>query len=104
MKPMSGENTSALTVSATLAQLTPSPNAASGLSREFISPTPTIEPISVCELEAGNPRYQVPRFQTIADTSNANTIAKPAPDPTLMTSSTGSSATIPNATAPDEVS
>src|ERR1700734_2038101 len=66
-------------------------------------PTPITEPISVCELEAGSPRYQVPRFQMIAETSNANTMAKPAPEPTLITSSTGSSATMPNATAPEEV-
>src|SRR6202012_5915159 len=103
-KPMSGESTSALTVSATLPQLTPSPKALSGLSMEFIRPTPTIEPMSVCELEAGSPRYQVPRFQMIADRRSENTIAKPAPEPTLMTSSTGSSATMPKATAPDEVS
>ena len=37
-----------------------------------------IEPISVCELEAGRPSYQVPRFQMIAAISSANTIAKPA--------------------------
>ncbi len=41
-------------------------------------PTPMIEPISVCELEAGKPRYQVPRFQTMAAIKSANTIAKPA--------------------------
>jgi len=39
----------------------------------------------------------------IAETSSANTMAKPAPEPTLITSSTGSSATIPKATAPEEV-
>ena len=39
----------------------------------------------------------------IAETSSANTIAKPAPEPTLITSSTGSSATMPKATAPEEV-
>ena len=32
-------------------------------------PTPIIEPISVCELEAGRPNHQVPRFQIIAATS-----------------------------------
>ena len=36
-----------------------------------------IEPISVCELEAGSPRYQVPRFQMIAPMRSAKTIAKP---------------------------
>ena len=61
-----------------------------------------IEPISVCELEAGRPRYQVPRFQMIAAISSANTIAKPAPLPTCRISSTGSSEMMPNATAPLE--
>ncbi len=37
--------------------------------RGFIRPTPTIEPISVCEEEAGRPRYQVPTFQMIAERS-----------------------------------
>ena len=41
-------------------------------------PTPMIEPIRVCELEAGRPRYQVPRFQMMAAISSANTMAKPA--------------------------
>src|SRR5262249_61399967 len=45
-------------------------------------PTPIIEPIKVCEEEAGRPRYQVPRFQMIAANSRANTMAKPACEPT----------------------
>ena len=61
-----------------------------------------IEPISVCELEAGRPRYQVPRFQTIAAISSAKTIAKPALEPTCRISSTGSSEMMPKATAPLE--
>jgi len=40
----------------------------------------------------------------IAAISNANTIAKPAPDPTCRISSTGSSEMMPNATAPLETS
>ena len=63
-----------------------------------------IEPISVCELEAGRPRYQVPRFQMIAAISSANTIAKPALEPTCRISSTGSSETMPKATAPEDSS
>src|SRR5262249_5680230 len=98
---MIGDRTSALTVSATFVQLTPSPKALSGLSSEFIKPTPTMDPIRVWELDAGNPRYHVPTFQIIADSRSENTMAKPGPDPTLMTSSTGSSATMPNATAPE---
>ena len=65
-------------------------------------PTPMIEPISVCELEAGSPNHQVPRFQMIAATSRAKTIAKPARPPTCKINSTGSSETMPKATAPLE--
>ena len=61
-----------------------------------------IEPIKVWELETGSPRYQVPRFQMIAAIRSANTMAKPAPDPTCRINSTGSSAMIPKATAPDD--
>src|SRR3954462_8483071 len=63
-----------------------------------------IEPISVCEEEAGRPKYQVPRFQRIAAISSANTIAKPAMEPTCRISSTGGSETMPKPTAPDESS
>ena len=63
-----------------------------------------IEPIIVCELEAGRPSHQVLRFHRIAANSKANTIAKPAPEPTCRISSTGSSETTLKATAPDETS
>jgi hypothetical protein len=63
-----------------------------------------IEPIKVWELDAGNPKYHVPKFQTMAEISNEKTIANPAAEPTFMTSSTGSKLMIPNATAPAEVS
>src|SRR5712671_3617153 len=58
-------------------------------------PTPIIEPMRVCELEAGNPKYQVPRFRRIAATSSAKTIANPALLPTCRISSTGSNEIIP---------
>src|ERR1700693_5572480 len=61
-----------------------------------------MEPINVCELEEGRPKYQVPKFQMMAATSSANTMAKPAPLPTCKINSTGSSEIIPNATAPVE--
>ena len=67
-------------------------------------PTPMIEPISVCEDDAGRPKYQVPRFQMMAAISSANTIAKPALLPTCRISSTGSSETMPKATAPEDSS
>ena len=63
-----------------------------------------IEPIRVCEEDAGRPRYQVPRFQMMAAISSANTIAKPALLPTCRISSTGSSETMPKATAPEDSS
>src|SRR5258707_13870659 len=90
--------------SCALAQLTPSPNTCHGVTIELASPTPIIEPTKVCELDAGSPKYQVPTFQIIAEISSAKTIAKPAPDPTFRTSSTGNNATMPNATAPLDVS
>ena len=62
-----------------------------------------IEPINVCELEAGSPNHHVPRFQIIAATSSANTIAKPALLPTCRINSTGRSEMIAKATAPLEV-
>ena len=65
-------------------------------------PTPMIEPISVCELDEGSPKYHVPRFQMMAATSSANTMAKPAPRPTCRINSTGRSEMIPKATAPVE--
>src|SRR5271156_4133731 len=68
----------------------------------FAMPTPMIEPISVCELDEGRLKYQVPRFQMIAATSSANTIANPALLPTCRINSTGSSETMPKATAPLE--
>src|SRR5262249_25649646 len=63
-------------------------------------PTPIMEPIKVWELEEGRPKYQVPRFQMMAATSSANTIANPAWLPTWRINSTGRRDTIPNATAP----
>ena len=61
-----------------------------------------IEPISVCELDDGRPRYHVPRFQMMAATSSANTIAKPDAVPTCRIRSTGNSETMPKATTPEE--
>src|ERR1700729_742355 len=103
-KPMIGDTISAASVSWTFPQFTPSPNVCDPNMSEFARPTPTMEPIRVCELDAGRPKYHVPRFQIIAEIRSEKTIAKPADDPTLITSSTGRSATIPNATAPDEAS
>ncbi len=60
-----------------------------------------MEPIMVCELDAGRPRHHVARFHRIAATSRAKTIENPAPLLTLRISSTGSSVMIVNATVPE---
>ena len=61
-----------------------------------------MEPTMVCELEAGRPSHQVPRFQRIAAISSAKTMAKPAPELTCKISSTGSSVMTAKATVPEE--
>src|SRR5215469_11082905 len=66
-------------------------------------PTPMMEPIKVCELEAGSPNHQVPTFQRMAAIKRAKTMAKPALLPTCKINSTGRSETMPKATAPVEV-
>src|SRR5579862_634784 len=103
-KPTIGETRSDVPTSVALAQLMPSPNSPAPEIYELAKPTPMMAPIKVCELDAGRPRYHVPRFQMIAENSSANTIANPAPEPTLSTNSTGRSASTPKATAPVEVS
>src|ERR1700744_847835 len=100
-KANSGDNTSALPMPAAWPQSTPEVPLRPRNSA-LVMPTPMIEPIRVCELEAGSPNYQVPTFQMIAAINSANTIAKPALEPTCRISSTGSSETMPNATAPEE--
>ena len=62
-------------------------------------PTPNIEPINVCELEQGIPRYHVPRFQIIAVNNNANIIASPWYIFWSTKASVGNKFTIPIATA-----
>ncbi len=55
------------------------------------TPTPITEPISVCDDDDGNPRYHVPTFQITAAINSANTMAKPAEEPTCRINSTGNS-------------
>src|SRR5258708_20510459 len=97
---MTGEISRDMPTSRVFPQLTPSPNVWPDDIKELAKPTPRIEPIRVWELEAGKPRNHVPRFQIMEETRSAKTIAKPAPVPTLSTSSTGRSPTTPNPTAP----
>ncbi len=63
-----------------------------------------MEPIKVCELDEGRPKYHVPKFHRIAAISSANTMANPAPLLTCRINSTGRSETMPNATAPVDTS
>ena len=62
-----------------------------------------MDPMRVCELEAGRPKYQVPTFQMMAEMRRENTMAKPGAEPTWITNSTGRSAITPKATIPVEV-
>src|SRR6201992_3022726 len=100
-KPTIGDVSSERNTLPTCAQSTPLVPVEPDISW-LATPTPIIEPIRVCELEAGNPYHQVLRFQRMAETSSAKTIAKPAPDPTLRINSTGNRETTANATAPEE--
>src|SRR5258708_6933112 len=97
-KPSKGEKSRARAMSSALAQLTPLPNPLPE-KNELASPTPSIEPISAWELEAGSPRYQVPKFQRIAEISSDRTIKIPADAPMLISKSTGKRWTILKATA-----
>src|SRR5262247_2137847 len=66
---------------------------------ELARPTPIIEPINACELEAGRPKYHVPKFQAMAATSSDSTISNPAFLPMLISKSTGNRCTMLKATA-----
>ena len=73
-KPNKGENKSAEPILEASPQLTPTFAWFSG-NVEKTKPTPKSEPMSVCELEHGMPRYHVPRFQIIAPNKTARIIA-----------------------------
>ncbi|MCY1353850.1 hypothetical protein D9M69_402040 [compost metagenome] len=87
--PAIGETTREMPMSMAFCQLTPSAREISVISA-LPMPTPRIAPIRVCELDAGMPKYQVPRFQAMAAASSEKTIARPWPVLTLISSSTGS--------------
>src|SRR5271169_3762112 len=100
--PMSGERNSDFPMLAACAQSTPLVAVREAMSWLAI-PTPMIEPMRVWDDEDGRPKNQVPRFQTIAATRRAKTMAKPALLPTWRMSSTGSRETMAKATAPEDV-
>jgi hypothetical protein len=67
---MSGDTTiGTITLSTTPCHLTDSDDARAA---------PTSPPMSACEDEDGRPRYQVPRFQTMAPSRAARTTTRPA--------------------------
>ena len=90
IKPMTGEMKSDSATSFTFPQFTARTTGCPERIAVAI-PTPTTAPTSVCELEAGSPKYHVPRFQMIAPMSSASTIAMPVPGPPAATVSAGSS-------------
>src|ERR1700738_1865806 len=100
-KPNSGDSNRALPILVACDQSTPEVPLRPR-SSALVMPTPMIDPIRVCELEAGRPKYQVPTFQMMAAIKSANTMAKPALLPTCRINSTGNSDTMPKATAPDD--
>ena len=75
-KPTSGDSRSDLPTPTACAKSTPLVPVV-GEINWFAIPTPMIEPISVCELDDGRPRYHVPSFQLMAATRRADTIATP---------------------------
>lgn len=93
MKPAIGDKTSETAMSIAFCQFTPCESSMSVISA-LAMPTPRIEPMSVCELEAGMPRNQVPRFQAMAAVKSENTMASPRPESTSISNSTGSRCTI----------
>ena len=102
-KPTTGESSKDFPILPACDQSTPLVPVLTAISW-LARPTPITEPIRVCELEAGRPKYQVPRFQMIAAINKANTMAKPALLPTCRINSTGSSEMMPKATAPLDTS
>ena len=101
MNPTMGE------MSSTLKTLWPVPSrrrrsSSCALMSWLARPTPMMEPTMVCELDAGRPKYHVPRFQRMAAMRRANTMANPAPELTWRMSSTGSRVMTLKATAPEE--
>ena len=75
-KPNKGESNNACPISMTLSQFKAAiPLFESSGKSACPTPIPIIEPIKVCELEAGMPKYQVPRFHKIAEINKERAIA-----------------------------
>ena len=75
-KPNKGDSNNACPISIALSQLIAEiPLFEFSGKRACPTPIPIIEPIKVCELEAGIPKYQVPRFHKIAEIKRDKAIA-----------------------------
>ncbi len=94
LKPISGEINRVSPILVAWLQSTPLVPAVLAAINWFMRPTPMMEPMSVCELDEGSPKYHVPKFHRMAAISKANTMANPAPLPTCKINSTGNSDTI----------
>lgn len=70
MNPTTGDTSSDFPASSTLVQGIVTHD---GSSQYITRDTQRIEPMSVCELDAGIPRYQVQKFHIIADTRSDST-------------------------------
>src|SRR5437868_9078218 len=102
-KPTSGDISRTLKTLVACSQSTPDVPSVALAGSWLATPTPMIEPVIVCVLDAGRPSHHVPRFQRMAAISSENTIANPAPELTLRMSSTGSRVMV-KATVPADVS
>src|SRR5918992_5048710 len=73
MPPTRKASSGATSAGTTTLSTTPEPNTASAPSA--MNAEPTTPPISACDEDDGSPKYQVARFQAIAPTRPAKTIA-----------------------------
>jgi hypothetical protein len=92
--PIIGERKSDSMISTALCQCGALPP-----SHHITIETQRIEPMSVCELDAGIARYQVPKFQIIDERRRADMTAIPYPVGSPIICSIGSRWIIPIATA-----
>ena len=91
-KPNRGDKSRACPISIALSQLIEEiPLFEASGNKACPTPIPIMEPISVCELDAGIPKYHVPTFQRIAESNNANAMAMEWYTSASMRSSVGNS-------------
>src|SRR5215475_7424972 len=78
--PTTGETNSDVPTSVAFVQSTPSPKGRPPARTELAKPTPIIEPINACELDAGRPKYHVPTFHIMADSKETTLNATAPPE------------------------